>query len=104
MFLAMVLGCNCSGDPTRDLPKTEARRPTLVVPHEPAALVPYPKCVAYHAAVCEVCGSESEPCSTLRKVTDLCAQRGTCNEESCEAGTKKLRADPKGAQSEMCTE
>jgi hypothetical protein len=103
MIWALILACSCSGDADDDL-RPPPRPATLQVEHDPAALVPYPNCVSYHQAVCEVCGANSDPCRTLRKVTDLCAQRGTCNEASCAAGEKRVRADPKGADSEMCTE
>ena len=107
MFL-LLWACSC-GTPVEDTkpapvdPRvgTPAR---LVVPHDPVAAARWPKCLASSDAVCEVCGDGSDACKGIRKVHDLCAQRDTCNEQACADGERRLRAEPGGPDSTLCTE
>ncbi|MCA9570334.1 MAG: hypothetical protein KC656_20965 [Myxococcales bacterium] len=101
MLWMLVLGCSCGANPAADL---QPRHPVGDVKADPARLAGFPKCVSYGDAVCEVCGPASDACLTIQKVNAMCSQRGSCQEDSCESGEKRLRADPKGASSELCTE
>lgn len=103
---AFLLGCSCNdpAEPSATPASGRVKPAKILATPDPAKLANYPKCVSYADAVCEVCGAATEACVTIRKVNAVCSDRGTCQESSCERGEKRLRSDPKGADSELCTE
>ena len=110
IWFTLMLGCSCGEKTSADAarvhtPGPQPRRPAILdTPANPKKLAKYPKCVAYGNAICEVCGAKSDACASIKTVNAICSDRGTCQEASCAKGEQRVRSDPAGKNSELCTE